>query len=82
MGNYPDEPSAREEIGRYIAHYNTDRPHQALFNFTPAYVNRMNNKTALLDELKAIKKATREKRKKYWLNLEKSDSLNSLILSH
>ncbi len=82
VGNYPDERSAREEIGRYIAHYNTDRPHQALFNFTPAHVHRMNNKTALLDELKAIKKETREKRMKYWLNREKSDSLNSLILSH
>ena len=55
---------------------------KALWNFTPAHVHWLNDKTALLDELKAIRRATREKRKKYWLNLEKSDSLNSLILSH
>ncbi len=82
VGNYPDERSAREEIGRYIAHYNTERPHQALFNFSPAYVHRVNNKTALLQERKGMKTATRERRKEYWINLEKSDSLNSLILSH
>lgn len=82
VGNYPDAGSAREEIGRYIAHYNTERSHQALFNFPPAYVHQVNNKTALLNELQAMKQATREKRKEYWINLEKSDSLNSLILSH
>jgi hypothetical protein len=67
VGNYPDERSAREEIGRYIVHYNTQRPHQALWNFTPAYVHQVNNKTALLQELKAMKKAARDRRKAYWL---------------
>ncbi|MCA9500638.1 MAG: integrase core domain-containing protein [Nitrospira sp.] len=33
--NYPDETSVREEIGRYIDHYNHRRPHQALLNLTP-----------------------------------------------
>lgn len=81
VGNYPDERSAREEIGRYIAHYHTERSHQALFNFTPALVHQVNNKTALLNELQAMKKTTRERRKEYWINLEKTDSLNSLVLS-
>lgn len=82
VGNYLDERSAREEIGRYIQYYNTERPHQALWNFTPAQVHQVNNNTALLNTLKAMKKETRERRKEYWINLDKSDSLNSLILSH
>jgi len=66
VGNYPDEISAREEIGRYIQFYNESRPHQALFNFTPAYVHKVNNKSVLLQELKTLKSRTREKRKAYW----------------
>ncbi len=72
VGNYPDELSAREEIGRYITHYNNERPHQALMNFTPDYVHRVNNKTALLHELKIMKKAARERRKSYWIQPENS----------
>ena len=71
MGNYPDELSAREEMGRYIEYYHHRRPHQALFNFTPADVHQMNNKTALLDKRRAMKQAAREKRKAYWLSLGK-----------
>lgn len=67
VGNYPDEISAREELGRYIeSYYNQTRPHQALFNFTPAYVHQLNNKSLLLAELKDMKRRTREKRKAYW----------------
>lgn len=66
VGNYPDEISAREELGRYIETYNQSRPHQALFNFTPAHVHQLNNKSALLEELKDMKRTTREKRKAYW----------------
>jgi putative transposase len=66
VGNYPDETSAREEIGRYIEFYNQSRPHQALFNFTPAHVHWLNNKSLLLQELNKIKRTTREKRKAYW----------------
>jgi len=72
VGNYPDEISAREEIGRYITTYNHNRPHQALTNFTPDYVHRVNNKTALLHELRIMKKAARERRKAYWLQPENS----------
>lgn len=66
VGNYPDEQSAREELGRYIEFYNQSRPHQALYNFTPAHVHQLNNKSLLLQELKEMKKTTREKRKAYW----------------
>jgi len=88
VGNYPDEASAREELGRYINFYNAERPHQALWNFTPAYVHEMNNKSAVLDELRKIKLETRERRKNYWLSqlrpdgpIVKSDSLNFPVLS-
>lgn len=52
--------------------YGNDRPHQALMNFTPNYVHRVNNKTALLHDLKIIKRAARERRKSYWLQSENS----------
>ena len=47
VGNYPDELSAREELGRYIETYNQSQPHQALFNFTAAHVHQLNNKSVL-----------------------------------
>ncbi|WP_168062736.1 integrase core domain-containing protein [Candidatus Manganitrophus noduliformans] len=71
VGSYPDEQSAREEIGRYVGYYNTDRPHQSLMNFTPDHVHQVNNKTALLDELKEMKKEARKRRKEYWRTVEK-----------
>ena len=66
VGNYPDEISAREEIGRYIERYHHHRPHQSLMNFTPAHVHQFNNKSLLLAELKEMKRRTRDKRKAYW----------------
>ena len=66
VGNYPDETSAREEIGRYIETYNRSRPHQALFNFTPAHVHEVNNKSVLLQELNELKRQSRERRRAYW----------------
>jgi hypothetical protein len=66
VGDYPDEISAKEEIGRYIEHYHHHRPHQALMNFTPAHVHELNNKTRLLAELEEMKRKTREKRKEFW----------------
>ena len=73
VGNYPDEISAREEIGRYIEFYNHSRPHQTLFNFTPAHVHQLNNKSTLLQQLKEMKKTTREKRKAYWAQRQNID---------
>lgn len=70
VGNYPDELSAREETGRYIGYYNSQRPHQALFNFTPAYCHQVNNKTELLNKLEIMKRASRERRKAYWRKQE------------
>lgn len=67
VGNYPDPRSAQEEIGRSIDNYNYCRPHQALLNFTPAYVHQLNNKTHLLQERQALKQAARERRRTYWL---------------
>ena len=66
VGNYPDEISAREEIGRYIERYHHSRPHQSLMNFTPAHVHELNNKSRLLAERQEIKRKTREKRTVYW----------------
>jgi putative transposase len=71
VGNYPDEQSAREELGRYIEFYNQRRPHQALYNFTPAHVHQLNSKTALIEELNEMKTKTREKRKAYWTEQQK-----------
>jgi putative transposase len=67
VGNYPDERAAHEEIGQYINHYNHDRPHQALMNFTPAYVHQINNKTRVFQERQALKQAARDRRRAYWL---------------
>ena len=77
VGNYPDEISAKEEIGRYIERYHHSRPHQSLMNFTPAHVHEVNNKSRLLAELKEIKRSTREKRKAYWEQKRNPDSIPS-----
>jgi transposase InsO family protein len=71
VGNYPDEISAGEEIGRYIEHYHHSRPHQSLMNFTPAHVHEVNNKSRLLAELQEMKRRTRERRKAYWAEKQK-----------
>jgi len=67
VGNYPDEISAREEIGRYLERYHHSRPHQSLMNFTPAHVHEVNNKSRLLAHLQEMKRRTREQRKAYWV---------------
>src|SRR5439155_2740271 len=73
--NYPDAQSAREELGRYIESYNQSRPHQALFNFTPAHVHQLNNKSVLMVELNEMKRKTREKRKAYWAEKQNKSSV-------
>lgn len=67
VGSYPDLASANEEIGKYIKFYNERRPHQALWNFTPAEVHDQNNKTETRKILKNIKQLTLKNRKDYWL---------------
>lgn len=87
VGSYPDERSAWEEIGSYIYAYNHERPHQGLWNFTPAYVHDINNNTALLEGLERLKQNTRLERKHYWeqkrlTDLDTKDDLqNYAILS-
>jgi putative transposase len=88
VGDYPETETAVEEIGRYRKFYNNERPHQALWNFTPAHVHAVNNKTKILAERKEIKQRTRNFRKAYWLGepdglvtLTKKCSLQKLILS-
>jgi putative transposase len=66
VGSYPDELSGRDEIGTYITSYNTERPHQGLWNFTPAMVHELNNNTLLLEKLAELKYEARIKRKLYW----------------
>ena len=67
VGDYPDGLSARQEIGGYIRYYCTERPHQALWNFTPQVVHDLNDKTELLRRLKELKRQTLERRRQYWL---------------
>jgi putative transposase len=66
VGSYPDEHSAWYELGGYIDFYNKERPHQSLWNFTPARVHEINNKTMILEELAELKKESRMARKLYW----------------
>ena len=58
VGSYPDERSAWEEIGSYIYTYNHKRPHQSLWNFTPAHIHEVNNNTKILEELERLKQNT------------------------
>jgi hypothetical protein len=37
-----------------------------VFNFTPAHVHEINNKSVLLQELAELKRRSRERRKAYW----------------
>jgi hypothetical protein len=55
VGSYPNEHSARCEIGRYINFYNTERPHQSLWNFTPGQIHEVNN-TLILEKLVKLKR--------------------------
>lgn len=82
VGDYPDLQSANEEIGKYINFYNNERPHQALWNFTPAWIHDLNNKTEALCFRRQIKNETLLTRKNYWLNKLKNDSQRNAILSH
>jgi len=61
VGSYPDERSAWEEIGSYIYRYNHERPHQNLWNFTPAHIHEVNNNT-----LKELKQKSKLARRSYW----------------
>ena len=65
VGSYPDERSCRYEIGGYIHVCNHERPHQSLWNFTPAHIHELNNNTKILEELSKLKLKARLRRKLY-----------------
>lgn len=69
VGSYPDRDSAFYEIGNYNHYYNYERPHQSLWNFTPAHIHEVNNNTLIIQELKEIKHRSRQARRLYWEGL-------------
>jgi transposase InsO family protein len=66
VGSYPDLKSAQTEITAYMAYYNNERPHQSLWNFIPAYVHDVNNKSEILAERNEMKFSARNRRREYW----------------
>jgi len=59
---YPTEQIARYSLGKYIYEYNERRPHQVLMNFTPGYVHRRGNKSALYAQYKKQVQIVKEQR--------------------
>jgi len=49
-------------LGRYIDYYCQRRPHQALWNFTPAHAHAVGNKTLLLEEYRRKVEQARQNR--------------------
>ncbi len=59
---YPTLEIARLSLGRYIYHYNEERPHQALWNYPPGYLHRLGNKTRLLVHYQTMVQNVKEQR--------------------
>lgn len=78
VGDYQDLRTAEEEIGKYVKFYNEERPHQALWNFTPEWIHDLNNKTEALKCWRELKRTSWGARKNYWRN----DSQKNAIVSH
>jgi len=70
MADYPSIEVARESLGRYIEFYNTQRPHQALWGFTPGEAHRVGNHTRLREHLRGLQAQAREERRRYWREQE------------
>ena len=75
---YPSLEIAREMIGKYIEEYNKLRPHQALLNFTPAYVHKTGNKSLVYKEYKRGFKKAKQKR----INFHLSDRMQNKLCKH
>lgn len=60
--DYLSEEIARTSLGQYIEYYNKERPHQALWNYPPAYVHRLGNKTTLLNLYRGSVQIAKEQR--------------------
>jgi len=59
---YLSPEGARLSLARYIDYYNHRRPHQELWNFTPAHVHADGNKTRLLEEYRRNVEQARQNR--------------------
>jgi putative transposase len=59
---FPTVEMSRTIIGKYIEEYNTIRPHQSLFNFTPDYVHQVNNMSRIYEEYKGMMRSKRKER--------------------
>jgi len=51
----------KDQHGKRIYRYNHERPHQNLWNFTPAHIHEVNNNT-----LKELKQKSKLARRSYW----------------
>ena len=76
---YLSEQGARLSIARYMEYYCHRRPHQALHNFTPAYVHQVGNKTQLWEEYRKNVEQARQKRLRH--NRTKADVTLSTLLA-
>lgn len=72
-GDYQDEETANHEIAKYMNYYCNERPHQSLWNYPPKYVHELNNKTELLNQLKALKIKCWTERKNYWIQKKETN---------
>ncbi len=73
MADYPTVEGARDSLGHYIELYNTQRPHQALWGFTPWQAHQVGNHTRLREHLRDLQAHAREERRRYW---REQDPLN------
>jgi hypothetical protein len=62
--DYFSVESARNAIARYIDYCDEIRPHQALFGYTPAQIDRVGNKLILLEEYRLKVQQARKNRLK------------------
>ena len=74
-GTYPTAEIARLSLGGYIRYYNKDRPHQALWNYTPGQVHRLGDKTKLLAHYKTMVQLVKEQRFQINRSLEKDQPM-------
>jgi transposase InsO family protein len=68
---YPTVEIAPWSLGQYIHSDNEERPHQALWNYPPAYVHRLGNKTQLLAHYKSMVQVVKEQRLRINRSLQK-----------
>jgi putative transposase len=59
---YPSDEIARSSPAQYIRFYHEERPHQALWNYTPAFVHHLGNNTELLEHHRRMVRIVKEQR--------------------